>query len=88
MDRWWLLGWLREFRARSREPWYRRADVWVLVGSLLLPFGWAIALCRIGWAYLSARRAERIHREGVRPPLARPPVLAAERARPPRPPAA
>jgi hypothetical protein len=73
MDHWRrLVGWLRAFLARSSAPWYRRPDVWVLVGTILLPFGWSIALCRIGWAYLSARRAERLA-----------PVLATERSRPP-----
>jgi hypothetical protein len=101
MDRWRrLVGGVRAHLARPGEPWYRRPDVWVVLGTALLPFGWVIALGRIGWAYLSVRRAgrgadggrachvERARRGTARPPLARPGLLAAESTPPPQPPGA
>ena len=40
----------------SSAPWYRRADVWLLLCAILLPFGWTLALGRIAWAKAVARR--------------------------------
>ncbi len=50
---------LRAIAARlpaSSAPWYRRADVWLLLGAIVLPFGWILALGRIAWAKAAARR--------------------------------
>jgi hypothetical protein len=41
----------------SSAPWYRRADVWVLLGTIVLPFGWILALGRVAWVTAAARRA-------------------------------
>ena len=55
--------WKRAFRAltghvpASSEPWYRRADVWLLLGAIILPFGWILALGRVAWVTATARRA-------------------------------
>ena len=55
--------WKRALRAvtahvpASNVPWYRRADVWLLVGVIVLPFGWILALGRLAWATATARRA-------------------------------
>jgi hypothetical protein len=43
----------------AREPWYRRPDFWLLVGAILVPFGWVPALCRVAWAYAAAQRDRR-----------------------------
>jgi len=43
----------------SGVPWYRRADVWLLVGAIVLPFGWILAVARMAWAWLVAWRARR-----------------------------
>jgi hypothetical protein len=43
--------------AASSVPWYRRADVWLLLVAIVLPFGWILALARIAWATAVARRA-------------------------------
>ena len=57
--------WKRALRAvtahvpASSEPWYRRADVWLLLGAVVLPFGWILGLGRIAWARVSARRQRR-----------------------------
>jgi len=57
--------WRRAFEAMggswspSREPWYRRPDFWLLVGAILVPFGWVPALCRIAWAYAVAQQGRR-----------------------------
>ncbi len=54
--------WKRALRAvtghvpASSAPWYRRADVWLLLGAIVLPFGWVLALGRIAWATAAARR--------------------------------
>jgi hypothetical protein len=54
--------WKRAIRAvtghvpASTVPWYRRADVWLLLGALVLPFGWILALGRIAWVTAAARR--------------------------------
>ena len=54
--------WKRALRAvtgpvpASTAPWYRRADVWLLLGAVVLPFGWILALGRIAWATAAARR--------------------------------
>jgi hypothetical protein len=56
--------WKRALRAiadhvpASNVPWYRRADVWLLVGTIVLPFGWVLALGRIAWATVAARRQQ------------------------------
>jgi hypothetical protein len=55
--------WKRALRAvtihvpASNAPWYRRADVWLLLGAIVLPFGWILALGRLAWATAAARRA-------------------------------
>jgi hypothetical protein len=55
--------WKRALRAvtgrvpASSAPWYRRADVWLLLGVIVLPFGWILALGRVAWATAAARRA-------------------------------
>jgi hypothetical protein len=41
----------------SSAPWYRRAEVWVLLGTIVLPFGWILALGRVAWVTAAARRA-------------------------------
>jgi hypothetical protein len=57
--------WRRAFEAMgaspppSAEPWYRRPDVWLVVGIVLLPFGWVLALCRMAWIHVTERRAAR-----------------------------
>src|SRR5262245_24903237 len=44
--------WKRALRAvvdhvpASSAPWYRRADVWLLLGAIVLPFGWLLAVAR------------------------------------------
>jgi hypothetical protein len=43
----------------SGTPWYRRADAWLLVGAIVLPFGWILAVARIAWAWVMAWRARR-----------------------------
>jgi len=43
----------------SSEPWYRRADVWLLLGAIVLPFGWILAVARIAWAKAMAHRERR-----------------------------
>jgi len=43
------------------RPWYRRPDVWFLVGVVLLPFGWLLGLCRVAWIAFQARRRQRAH---------------------------
>ena len=43
----------------SGVPWYRRADAWLLLGAIVLPFGWIIAVARIGWAWVREWRAQR-----------------------------
>jgi hypothetical protein len=54
--------WKRVFRAvtahvpASSAPWYRRADVWLLLGAIVLPFGWILALGRMAWVTAAARR--------------------------------
>jgi hypothetical protein len=54
--------WKRALRAvsarvpASNAPWYRRADVWLLLGAIVLPFGWILALGRLAWATATARR--------------------------------
>jgi len=54
--------WKRALRAiatrlpASSAPWYRRADVWLLLVAIVLPFGWILALGRIAWATAAARR--------------------------------
>ena len=54
--------WKRALRAvtshlpASSAPWYRRADVWLLLSALLLPFGWILALGRIAWVTATGRR--------------------------------
>ena len=54
--------WERALRAITRHvppstaPWYRRADVWLLVGTIVLPFGWILALGRLAWISAAARR--------------------------------
>jgi hypothetical protein len=54
--------WKRTFRAvtgpvpASTAPWYRRADVWLLLGAIVLPFGWILALGRMAWVTAAARR--------------------------------
>jgi hypothetical protein len=40
----------------STAPWYRRSDVWLLVGTIVLPFGWILALGCLAWAKATARR--------------------------------
>jgi hypothetical protein len=40
----------------SSAPWYRRADVWLLLGAIVLPFGWILALGRVAWVTAAARR--------------------------------
>ena len=40
----------------SSAPWYRRADVWLLLGAIVLPFGWILALGRMAWVTAAARR--------------------------------
>jgi hypothetical protein len=55
--------WKRVLRAvtdhvpASTAPWYRRADVWLLLGAIVLPFGWILALGRVAWVTATARRA-------------------------------
>jgi len=55
--------WKRVLRAvtghvpASSAPWYRRADVWLLLGAIVLPFGWLLALGRAAWVTAAARRA-------------------------------
>jgi hypothetical protein len=41
----------------SNVPWYRRADVWLLLGAIVLPFGWILALGRLAWVAATGRRA-------------------------------
>jgi hypothetical protein len=54
--------WKRALRAvigrvpASNAPWYRRADVWLLLGMIVLPFGWILALGRVAWVTAAARR--------------------------------
>jgi len=53
--------WKRAFEAigataSAGDPWYRRPDAWVVVGTVVLPFGWVLALGRLAWAYLESRR--------------------------------
>ena len=54
--------WKQAFRAvtghvpASSAPWYRRADVWLLLGAIVLPFGWILALGRMAWVTAAARR--------------------------------
>jgi hypothetical protein len=54
--------WKRALRAvtghvpASSAPWYRRADVWLLLGAIVLPFGWILALGRVAWVTATARR--------------------------------
>jgi hypothetical protein len=54
--------WKRALRAvtghvpASTAPWYRRADVWLLLGAIVLPFGWILALGRMAWVTAAARR--------------------------------
>ena len=54
--------WKRALRAVTRHvpasstPWYRRADVWLLLGAIVLPFGWILALGRVAWVTATARR--------------------------------
>ena len=54
--------WKRALRAvtghvpASSAPWYRRADVWLLLGAIVLPFGWILALGRVAWVTAAARR--------------------------------
>ena len=54
--------WKRAFLAvtgrvpASSAPWYRRADIWLLLGAIVLPFGWILALGRIAWVTAAARR--------------------------------
>ena len=54
--------WKRTLRAVPRHlpassaPWYRRADVWLLLGAIVLPFGWILALGRMAWVTAAARR--------------------------------
>jgi len=43
----------------SPEPWYRRADAWALAATILLPFGWVLAVCRLAWVYAVTRRRPR-----------------------------
>jgi hypothetical protein len=43
----------------SAEPWYRRPDVWVAAGAILLPFGWVLALGRVAWVHVTTRRGAR-----------------------------
>jgi len=43
----------------SPEPWYRRADAWALAATILLPFGWVLAVCRLAWVWAVARRRPR-----------------------------
>ena len=40
----------------SNVPWYRRADVWLLLGAIVLPFGWILVLGRMAWVTAAARR--------------------------------
>jgi hypothetical protein len=40
----------------TAEPWYRNPDAWLVAAAVLLPFGWVLGLCRVAWAYGSARR--------------------------------
>ena len=44
----------------SDEPWYRRPEVWFVVGVVLLPFGWVLGLCRIAWISMVARRRPQV----------------------------
>lgn len=54
--------WKRALRAvtgtvpASSAPWYRRADIWLLLGAIVLPFGWILALGRVAWVTATARR--------------------------------
>ena len=54
--------WKRALRAvtahvpASNVPWYRRADVWLLLGVIVLPFGWILALGRLAWVTATTRR--------------------------------
>ena len=54
--------WKRAFRritglvSASSAPWYRRADVWLLLGVIILPFGWILALGRFAWVTATGRR--------------------------------
>ena len=58
--------------APSNEPWYRRADVWLLLGAILLPFGWLLALGRVAWSQAVARRERRRRGDRFSTPLAPP----------------
>jgi hypothetical protein len=56
----------------SSAPWYRRADVWLLLGAIVLPFGWTLALGRIAWAKAAARRERQRASGAFASPLPRP----------------
>lgn len=58
--------------APSNEPWYRRPDVWLLVGAILLPFGWVLALGRVAWSQAAARRERKKRDDRFSSPLASP----------------
>lgn len=56
--------WRRAFQSSggdtrpSTEPWYRRSDVWLVVGAILLPFGWLLVAARVTWGYARSRRTD------------------------------
>ena len=54
-----LLRAIADHLPASGVPWYRRADAWLIVGAIVLPFGWVLAVARIAWAWVRAWRARR-----------------------------
>ena len=37
-------------------PWYRRPEIWLIVGVVVLPFGWLLLAGRFAWGVATSRR--------------------------------
>jgi hypothetical protein len=54
--------WKRAISAIQRDapaapaPWYRRPELWLLVGVVVLPFGWLLLAGRFAWGVAVSRR--------------------------------